>query len=204
MQARRHDAALPHLRRTAAAGPSSRRTCNRTCTCRTGRRSRNNLVAQRLATLHTTLDVYAPLFDQAVGVNAKSLVIVMVLPFALVLWALFRRKGRPLVAHIIFSLHFYAMLLFCCLLLILICVDGWLGDDWTKSSSADWLLFVALLLASAAYLFNATKVTYGASGWARGVKVLVLVAAMAAGVLGYRFLIFLITLYSTGIGSSGA
>jgi hypothetical protein len=42
------------------------------------------LVAHRVESLHTTLDRYAPVFDEAVGVNAKSLIILMVLAFALI------------------------------------------------------------------------------------------------------------------------
>jgi Protein of unknown function (DUF3667) len=41
-----------------------------------------NLVTHRLARQQTTLSLYAPVFNQAVALNAKSLIVLMVLPFA--------------------------------------------------------------------------------------------------------------------------
>jgi hypothetical protein len=66
------------------------------------------LVAHRLETQQTTLGLYAPVFNQAVAVNAKSLIVLMVLPFALLPATVFYRSRRPFVAHIVFSLHFYS------------------------------------------------------------------------------------------------
>jgi hypothetical protein len=73
------------------------------------------LVARRLERSHTTLDLYSPIFDRAVELNAKSLIILMVLPFGIFLPLVFYRKGIPFVGHIVFSLHFYTflLLLFC-------------------------------------------------------------------------------------------
>ena len=60
--------------------------------------------------------------------NAKTLIILMVLPFTLMPAATFPR--RPFVAHAVFALHFYAslMLLFCVLLAIA-AVDSRLGGS---------------------------------------------------------------------------
>src|SRR5206468_437712 len=44
-----------------------------------------SLVTQRLAETHASLESYAPLFDRAVVLNAKSLIVLMAVPFALVL-----------------------------------------------------------------------------------------------------------------------
>ena len=51
------------------------------------------LVSHRLEEMQTTLDAYAPIFNQAVARNAQSLVILMVLPFALFPPVLFRKAG---------------------------------------------------------------------------------------------------------------
>ena len=69
------------------------------------------LVGRRLEMRQTSMDLYAPVFDHAVEVNAKSLIAVMVLPFALLPAVVFYRSRRPFVAHIVFSLHFYTFLL---------------------------------------------------------------------------------------------
>ena len=74
-----------------------------------------HLVSQRLQTLQTTLELYAPIFDRAIVLHAKSGIILMVLPFAILLPVLFYRNRQPFVAYAVFSLHFYAfvLLLFC-------------------------------------------------------------------------------------------
>ena len=64
------------------------------------------LVSQPLETLHTTLDRYAPIFDQAIVLHAKSFIVLMALPLALLLPILFYRNRQPFVAHAVFSLHF--------------------------------------------------------------------------------------------------
>lgn len=154
------------------------------------------LVAEHLAVRGTTLAAFAPVFDHAVAVNAKSLVILMAIPFALLLIAMFVRSGRPFVTHVVFALHFYSFqLLLLCVLLLLIILDTWLGGPNPRSAAVDTALFVVQLAGSAAYLYLATAVVYGAAGWGRAVKVMVLVAATGAAVLGYRFAIFMITLY---------
>jgi hypothetical protein len=53
------------------------------------------------------------------------------------------------------------------------------------------------LLACAAYLYPATGRFYGSRGLARVAKVALLTAAAGGIALGYRFAIFLITLYTT-------
>src|SRR5690349_11260047 len=69
------------------------------------------LVRNRLEAEGTTLAAYAPAFDAAVARNAQSLIIVMVLPYALLLPVLFRRSRLPFAVHLAFSLHFHAFLL---------------------------------------------------------------------------------------------
>jgi hypothetical protein len=69
------------------------------------------LVSRRLETMRTTLDIYAPIFNQAVVLNAKSLIILMALPFALLLPIMFYRDRQPFAAHVVFSLHLYGS---CC------------------------------------------------------------------------------------------
>ena len=156
------------------------------------------LVARRLEMLGTTLDAYAPTFDHAVVLNAKSLIVLMVLPFALVLPVVFRAARQPFVAHAVFSLHLYAfVLLLFCLALALAEFDVVLGGAGLSSSRVDNVLSVINLAACATYLYVATGRVYGAHGVVRIVKVTALTLAVALIVLGYRFTLFLITLYST-------
>lgn len=155
------------------------------------------LVAHRIAALQTTLDLFAPVFDHAVVINAKSLIILMVLPFTLLLSVTFYGEHRPFVAHAVFALHFYAfLLLLFCVLLAVVAVDKWFG--WGGMAYLDKPLFAVTLAASAIYLYFATGTTYLAKGARRVVKVLALTLIVGAMISGYRFVIFIITLYSAG------
>jgi hypothetical protein len=158
----------------------------------------HRLVAHRLETKQTTLDLYAPIFNQAIVLYAKSLIILMVLPFAILLLILFYRNSQPFVAHVVFSLYFYAfLLLLFCVSLAVAAVDVLLGGAGLISARMDNILSLINLTACATYLFIATGTVYGASGLIRGIKVLVLAVAVAGILLGYRFMLFLITLYAT-------
>jgi hypothetical protein len=155
-------------------------------------------VASKLAAVHTTLAAYAPVFDHAVDVNARSLVILLVLPFTLLLIPLFATSHRPFVTHLVFALHLLAFLLLCsCVLLLLTLLEKWLGGSGLRSPLVDWGAFVVLTAVVATYLYIATGVVYGATGIVRALKVALLAVVIAAAVPGYRFLIFMVTLYYT-------
>ncbi len=154
------------------------------------------LVAHRLDSLQTTLDRYAPVFDQAVVLNAKALIILMVFPFALLLPLVFYGTRRSFVAHATFSLHFYAfLLLLFCVSLAVTAVDVMLGGAGLASPRMDNILSVLNFAAAAIYLHIAIGKVYGARGAPRGIRALALTMGAAAILLGYRFLVFLITLY---------
>lgn len=117
-----------------------------------------SMVASKLSAAHMTLAAYTPVFDHAVDVNAKSLVIVLVVPFALLLIPMFHGSGRPFVTHIVFALHLLAFLLLCaCALLLLTTVGG----EVLRSTAADWTLFAVLLVVIATYLYVATTRSTG-------------------------------------------
>jgi hypothetical protein len=148
--------------------------------------------------MHTTLDLYTPVFNQAVALNARSLIIFMVLAFAFVPAIVFHRNRRPLIAHALFSLHLYAfMLLLFSVANAVPALDLRFGGTGFASEPLDRVLSLGLLVACAAYLYIATGAVYGAKGPLRLFKVVALTIGMAAIVLGYRFVLLLITLYST-------
>lgn len=154
------------------------------------------LVQHRLQVLGTTLAAYTPLFDQAVQVNAKALVILMTLPFAALLTLLFHRRDRPVVIHLVFSLSFYAfVMVWLCVLLGALAAMTWLAGLDLHSHALDWGLFASLLAATAIYLYLAVGRAYDERGPRRAIKVALLTLAVGTGILGYRFVVFLITLY---------
>jgi hypothetical protein len=156
------------------------------------------LVTRKLETAHTSLAAYAPIFDHAVDVNARSLVILLVLPFTLLLIPLFATTRRPFVTNLVFALHLLAFLLLCsCILLLLTLLETWLGGAGLRSLFFDWATFAVLVAVIATYLYMATGKVYGATGLSRALKVALLAVVIAAAVPGYRFLIFLVTLNYT-------
>lgn len=156
------------------------------------------LVAQHLQKAHLSLEAYAPVFDQAALLNAKSLIILMVLPFSLLLALFFVGSRRPFVAHVVFSLHTHAfLLLLFCLSLAMASVSVLLGGPGLSSTWMDHGLTLFNLIAIAMYLYLATGEVYASRGPARLFRVIALTLAVGITVSGYRFAIFLITLYST-------
>jgi hypothetical protein len=156
------------------------------------------MVSRRLESKQTSLDLYAPIFDHAVVQNAKTLIILMVLPFALLLPIMFHRSRQPFAAHVVFSLHFYTfVLLLFCVSLVVAAADLLVGGGGLSSPRVDAVLSVFNTLACAVYLYVATGVVFDARGAVRVAKVLVLALAANGIVVGYRFVLFLITLQTT-------
>jgi len=158
----------------------------------------SSLVTHRLQQRGVALAAYAPVFDRAVVLNAKTLVALMVLPFALALPLVFYRSGRPFVGHVVFSLHLYAfVLLLFCVMMAVARIDQSIGGGGLRSRQVDVVLTTLVLIASAVYLYRASGRFYGSARALRGVRAVGLAFAMVAIAVGYRFLVFLITFYTT-------
>ena len=156
------------------------------------------LVAGRLAAKGTTLESYAPLFDQVAVLYAKSLIILMVFVFAGVLALTFWNRRRPFGAHVVFALHFYVfqLLLFCGALL-LANGDRALGGGGLNSWIVDIALTVVNLTLCAIHLRVAIREVYAARGVTAAAQMILLALTSIAMVPAYRFTIFVITLYLT-------
>lgn len=156
------------------------------------------LVDHRLAATSSTLDRFAPLFDRAVVLHAKSLVIAMAVPFALLLPVVFFASRRPFSIHVAFALHLYAfLLLLFCVALGVAAVDVASGGGGLASAAIDNVLTALILVCSTAYLYLASGPVYGVAGWSRVARSLLLALAVGVIVVGYRFAIFVVTLYTT-------
>jgi hypothetical protein len=156
------------------------------------------VVAGRLDEQGRSLADYAPVFDEAVAFNAQVLVILMVLAFAPLPMALFARLRRTVGAQVVFALHLYVfvLVLLCGSLLI---AEGQrlLGGGGLASPAVDTTLSIFNLLACGLYIHAALGPAYGSEGVSRIVKAAVLAVATAGIFVGYRFAVFLITLYTT-------
>jgi len=154
------------------------------------------LLTRHLQATHDTIARFAPLFDQAVVLNAKAFIILMVVPFALLLPPVFFGSRRPFAVHMAFALHLYAMLLLLfCAALGVVGIDVLRGGVGLESTWMDNLLTIVNLVVCWVYLYLAIGRVYGGGPMLRAVKALGLSLAVGAIVLGYRFTVFLITLY---------
>ena len=157
-----------------------------------------SLVAERVARLRTDMAQYTATFDRAAVLNAKSLIILMVVPFTLSLRMIFLRSRKPFVTFVYFSLHLYAFLLLVfSLALAVAAIDIRLGGLGLSSPFIDNLLSVVNLCFCGGYIFLAIKPVFGSRGKARVVQAVALALVAGLIVLGYRFTIFLVTLYTT-------
>src|SRR5262249_34552029 len=119
------------------------------------------LVARRVESQHMTLDRYAPVFNEAVGVNAKSLIILTGLAFARGPPLRFYRSPRSFGAHLVFSLHLYTfLLLLFCAALVVAAINTWFGGAGLASPRVDHILSIAQLLLCAVYLYIAVGRVY--------------------------------------------
>ena len=156
------------------------------------------LVAHHLRATHMAMEQFAPAFDRAVVLNAKSLIVLMTVPFTLLLPLAFLRRRQPFMLHFVFSLHLYAfLLLLFCLAMVAGKLSALAGIGGLEVPIVDYVLTVLNLLACTLYLYLAIGRVYGAAGPARHVLAILLTFAVAVIVIGYRFLMFLITLYAT-------
>jgi hypothetical protein len=156
------------------------------------------LVAHHLDRAHTTLETYAPVFDRAVILYAKSLIVLMVLPFALLLPLIYWTAHKPLITHFTFALHQYTFLLFFfCLSLFAAKAEALLGGAGIESPRVDTTLSLINLAACGTYIFLASGRAYLSTGAARWLKAALAAAVSVAIVIGYRFILLPITLSLT-------
>jgi hypothetical protein len=142
--------------------------------------------------------VFAPRFDSAIALHARSLILLMALAFAVLPAIAFSRSGRPFAAHVVFSLHLYGFMLLLFSVGTAVPAAGILaGGERSASQVLDGAISIAVLGACGTYLFFATGVVYGGGRAARALKSVALAGGAAALVLGYRFALLLITLYTT-------
>jgi hypothetical protein len=157
-----------------------------------------SFLSRRLEATQTTLAQYAPLFDRAVVLNAKSLILLMALPLSLLLPLALLRERRPFMTHVVFALHLYTfLLLLFCVALLLAKSSALLGLGGLDTPMVDNVLSIVNLIACAVYIFLAIGPVYGVAGARRGAIAIALTLGVAVIVVGYRFVLFFITLYLT-------
>lgn len=159
------------------------------------------LVIKRAAERGMPLEAYATTFDRAATTQAKSLVIVMVPAFALLVGILELWRRRFALQHLIFALHTYALLL-----IVNVAIDVGpltlmrLISRVTESLDAflmDQAIGVIIIGSMSAYLYLALRRAYGDGSLSAALKTLVLVSGIVVILVAYRYLLFFTTFWAT-------
>jgi len=156
------------------------------------------LAASRFSNDQAALLDYATRFDNQIALNARSLILMMVVAFTPLAALVFRKAKRPFAAHAVFSLHLYAfMLLLFSIATAIPAATVLSGAVRSTSRLLDAVLSIGLLLACAVYVYVGSAAVYGGSRGRRIVQATVLAIGMGAIVLAYRFVLLLITWSTT-------
>ena len=162
--------------------------------------------AQRLVTHHLAgtgmTDVqYAPIFEHAEALYAKSLIILMLPLFAVAAGLLFVDRRMVAAAHLVLAAHFYAFLMVALTVMfpafaltvavvrhvhLPLSVNGF---DWVASSTIGLICLI--------YLAQSVAVVYGAGPVRRWLSAGVLTVATLYILYVYRFILLLVTVWAT-------
>jgi hypothetical protein len=163
------------------------------------RQRARRMVEARLEQKKVTLDEYRPLFDATIQNQAKTLVIVMVPMFAAVLLALYWRRRRYFVEHLVFATHFYSLFLLLLPFLHLVLVPPFRAAHRAGVAGGvnfDILFTAIFLIICGAYIFAAQRRVYGQRRVVTLLKCLALVASAAVIIQLYRFVLFFTAFYT--------
>jgi thiamine biosynthesis protein ThiS len=162
----------------------------------------SRMVADRIAAKGTTLAQFSPSFDHVVEVQARSLVLVMVFLYALVLAILQWRRKHFFGQHLVFSLHFAAFWLTAIFVLLypgfsLLLRFSIRHGIHLPSINWDQFIFPFALLLLLIYSFLALRTAYRDSVFMSFAQALVLAFSFHYVLDIYRFVLFLTALYSS-------
>lgn len=156
------------------------------------------LVQRRLELTGETVDLFSSKFDRAVVIYAKSLIVLMAIPFSLIAMLLFRRTNRPFLTNIVFAVHTYAfLLLLFCVALAIAALSRTVAGRGLSDPGIDTAISLALVLISGIYFYYSIPRVYAVDGKWRILSAVTLAVAAASIAIGYRFVVFLVTLYTT-------
>ncbi len=162
----------------------------------------NQWVNQYLRESGLALAEYRQLFDQAINLQSKSLVILLIPIYALIICLLFFRQEYIGIRSLVLSTHFFAFVL-----IFLITFDLVIGN-FLKFASQDWgfKLFdyingefftsVCILVGVMTYLYFAIRRVFIGHWLNHLVKTLILAFGFYLSILVYRSILFFTTYFS--------
>ena len=159
------------------------------------------LVSERVAAKGISEPHFTDTFNHVVDLQARSLVLLMVPMFALVLWALEWRERRFFGEHLAFALHFYAFWILTMFLilfgfttpvLLFLRHQGIVFREGTLDRS----FYLAGQVITLVYLFLAIRAFYRDSRAFALAKAVVMIFAIYYIMQIYRFILFLTALFT--------
>jgi hypothetical protein len=159
------------------------------------------LVTQHLAGAGMAVGPYAPIFEHAEALYAKTLIILMLPLFAVAAGLLFVDRRMVAAAHLVFATHFYAFLMV--VLTLLFPIFALLAtalhhlDLPLNGGALDWMITLLEGSLCLVYLARSTAVVYGAGRVRRWLSAGVLTVATLYILYAYRFILLVVTLWAT-------
>jgi hypothetical protein len=158
------------------------------------------LVQHHLSSAGLTLVQYTGIFEHAQALNSKSLVLLMVPPFALVAALLAWDLRSGAVAHLVFALHVYSFLmLFLTVLfpLLAIVLRGLKAVHGPTLGQLDSLITLFEGLVVLTYLSKAVGIVYQVGLVRRWIMAACLTASILYILYCYRFVLLVLTVLTT-------
>lgn len=161
-----------------------------------------SMVEHKLETKNISLDDYRIKFDSKVNVLSKSLVLIIAPLLALVFSLLFINKKRTYPENFIFSLNFLSWILllniaFQSVFLLTVILFQKVFHTDIQSFFSDSTVSVILFVLIGVYTFYAVKRFYDESRAVSLLKSIIAPFAFLIVLFAYRFILFLITYYTT-------
>jgi hypothetical protein len=160
----------------------------------------NRTVENRMQTDNTDYAVLEKKYDAKAGVLSKTLIFLFIPIYAVIFYALFFKRRRYFVEHIVVATHLWAfVLLFLATVIPLVAaVLMWRLDEPSVAAvfaANDVPISVFLQICLAAYMTLMLRRVYAASLWICATVALALAWSFFHIVWLYRFLLFVITLH---------
>jgi hypothetical protein len=158
-------------------------------------------VDQAVLEKHITLREYEARFNAVIENHAKTLVILMIPMFALLMQALYWRAGRYFVEHLVFATHFYSFFLLLLTSMIILSAAALSAARRITHNlgafQSDLVYTTIMLSVCLIYLLPALRRVYG-QGWiVTVIKGVILTASLMLILQLYRFFLFFSAFYST-------
>ncbi len=159
------------------------------------------LVDHHLGTTGMSLDQYTPIFNYAETIFSRTLILLMLPPFAVIAGLVFVDRRRLAVTHLVFALHLYAfMLIVLCVLFPAVTVVAHLLIHFGVAVDPEllgWIVTALQVAPCVVYLAWSARAVYDVGPLRRWWSAGLLTLATLGILYGYRLTLLVFTLWAT-------